>query len=145
MLKSATIILPILIYGISYSDAIQCHGATPTHGKLNPPIFTAQCEGPNFDDICSVMFTDYDNDNLDAWTFGCLIKGSLNQCNKSFKSTGVTNNYCCCTTPDCNTMDFARKCGTGCGSGGKSNGSPHRVQMHPFLLLSMVTVMTYVM
>lgn len=73
------------------------------------------------DGKCYVMFTDYDNDNLDAWTYGCLIKGSLEEkCHKSFVANGVTNNYCCCTTPLCNDKNFAANCKGGVNSSVKS-------------------------
>merc|ERR1712193_210582 len=108
----------LLLTVVSSVSCVKCKAGTPTLGKLTKPnLPDVECKGPSFEDLCYVMFTDYDNDNYDAWTYGCILKGSLNKCDKSFRRSGVTNNYCCCTTPLCNTMEFARKCGSG-GSGG---------------------------
>ena len=94
-------------------DLIRCKAGIPKYGKFTPPnLPDTECSGPNFEDLCYVMYTDYHGvlNKYDAWTYGCIIKGSLNKCNKSYKRSMVTNNYCCCDTPDCNDTDFARRC-----------------------------------
>ena len=127
MLNVPTLVI-LISFAIYSSDALQCHAGIPTLGKLTAPnLKNTQCKGPSFEDVCYVMFTDYDDNKYDAWTYGCILKGSLNQCNKSFKKNGVTNNYCCCNTAGCNTKEFAARCGGGNGGGG-GGGSSGSVQ-----------------
>merc|ERR1712018_24928 len=102
----------VLILTASQVSLLQCKAGYPTLGQLTPPnLPDTECSGPNFEAVCYVMYTDYHYHDLDAWTYGCIFKGSLNKCNQSFEGKGVTNNYCCCDSPGCNDVNFASSCG----------------------------------
>uniref|UniRef100_A0A7M5V3S8 Uncharacterized protein n=1 Tax=Clytia hemisphaerica TaxID=252671 RepID=A0A7M5V3S8_9CNID len=110
------LILAALVCIIYISDvqAVRCKAGYPKLGKgVTPPnLPDTECSGPNFEDLCYVMFTDYNLPGFDkeAYTYGCILKGSLGNCNKTFKRYGVENHYCCCKDAGCNDVDFARNC-----------------------------------
>jgi len=91
---------------------IRCKAGYPTLGTITDPnLPDTTCGGASFENVCYVMYTDYHDYDLDAWTYGCLLKGSLDQCNQSHEASGVTNHYCCCESAGCNDRDFAENCG----------------------------------
>lgn len=54
---------------------LECHAGTPTLGKLTKPnLGTTVCKAPWFEQSCYVMYTDYHDYDLDAWTYGCIFK-----------------------------------------------------------------------
>ena len=110
----------LLVLGLSMShsatDAIACRGGViyGVHaGGAGEEFYDLECTGPNFEDLCHVMYADNRIPQFDNhFQFGCLEKGSLHKCGKILREHGVDNYYCCCMDANCNTKDFAAKCGS---------------------------------
>ena len=77
-------ILIALVCSIYISDiqAVRCRAGYPTLGKgvTAPNLPDTDCSGPNYEDLCYVMFTDYNLPGYDkeAYTYGCILKVRYN-------------------------------------------------------------------
>ena len=103
----------VVICCLHQSHALTCKMGTPKLGEnRGPNLPDIECKELGFGDRCYVLFDDYDIDDLDAWSYGCILKGNLDKCDKSFDDMKVVvNNYCCCTSDLCNTKEFGERCG----------------------------------
>ena len=108
----ATVLL-FLVLSMSHSatDAFGCKGGFSgltgrVYNSVGDDVYDIGCAGPHFEGRCYVMYVEPGN----FWEYGCIQKGNLNECDKSFHKYGVDQYYCCCTDENCNDMNFAVKC-----------------------------------
>ena len=111
LLYAGPLLLLVLSMSHSATDALACKGVFSA-GILEE-IYDIECTGPNFEDPCYVMYTDYRVPHFDTnyCAYGCITKVSL-KCDKSFHEHGVDDYYCSCMDAHCNDKHFAAaKCG----------------------------------
>ena len=114
MVWVTVLLLSVLSMSDSATDAIACIGWViyGVHaGGAGEEFYDLECAGPDFEDLCLVMYTDNHVPQFDNhFQFGCLEKGNLDKCGKRLREHGVDNYYCCCMDANCNDKNFAAYC-----------------------------------
>jgi len=63
---------------VPFASSVRCKARYPTLGNkvTAPNLPDTECKGPHFEDLCYVMFTDYNLPWYDkeAYTYGCIFK-----------------------------------------------------------------------